>query len=194
MSKFWDDFGDRGYMSDKLLNYNITYYRDLFEKFECDINKTVIEIGAGHGLSTEIFASIFKKYIAIEPNKVLFNKLSELKNNKYNDIVIKRAKFENIKIKDDIKVNIVIFTYSFQYIKYDVCIAKVNEILYKNGFLLILLPFKPFEFEDFNSIKNKKWRKQINTTITSIMSDENYELLYFTKNKNYVILLKKVSE
>jgi hypothetical protein len=64
-------------------------------------------------------------------------------------------------------------------------------LLCKNGFLLILLPFEPFEFENFE--KNDVWRDQINHTIKSIVSDKNYELLYFTVERNYIIFLKKIN-
>ncbi len=192
MTDKWNEYENREYLSEKLLKYKISYFTNLFNKFGYDINKTVIEIGAGHGISSEIFASIFKNYIATEPNKLLFDKLLELKNNKYNHMIVKKTNLENMIMKDDKKINMIIFAYSFQFIEYSICIAKINEFVCKNGFILILLPFKPFKFEDFD--KNKNWRKQINNTIKLIINDDNFELLYLTKEENYIILLKKITE
>jgi hypothetical protein len=79
MTNIWNEYANRKYMPEKLLKYKIDFFKTLFKKFKCDTNKTAIEIGAGHGISSEIFIAIFNKYIATEPNKIMFAKLLELK-------------------------------------------------------------------------------------------------------------------
>ena len=79
MPKDWGFYKDRGYLSKELLNKKITFYTTLFEKFSIDThNQTVIEVGAGHGIMTEVFINLFKNYTAIEPDKTLFNELKIL--------------------------------------------------------------------------------------------------------------------
>lgn len=194
----WDNYGEKDYMSLELLNYKILYFNKLFDNFDCDKNELVIEIGAGHGISSQVFSQIFSNYIVTEPNKYLFEKLTELKNSdeKYTNMTLyqtclEELNLDNISINE--KVNLVIFSYSFQYIEYNKCFDKLDEILKVNGFLLIMLPFKPFVLnEEFDDIKNKKWRKQINQSINNIIRNEQYELLMLEKEKNYIILLKKI--
>lgn len=189
----WDNFlNEQNYMNKEMLETKICYYSDLFNAFNININTKAIEIGAGHGINTEIFVNIFNDYIATEPNLILFNELKKLKNKKYNKLIIENIDFENINIE---KIDLLIFTFSFQYIENEICVNKINELLHINGFLLILLPFEPFmttKNEEIIFNKNCEWRDKINKTIKLIIEMKKYRLIYFTKEENYIILLKKI--
>lgn len=185
MSDYWNTYGQRQYLEDKLLTTHRNYYINLLEKFDCDIN-SAIEIGAGHGIFTEVFGHIFERYLATEPNEVLFDKLTSLTIEKYNHITTKRYNCEEV-LKYKYKVDFLIFTHSFQYIKPEVIKEVINKNLKDNGHILILLPF--VAFEPTNDIK---WRKVILKVIKYILNMDNSDVIFLdTVKKSYVLLVQK---
>ena len=189
MPKDWGFYKERGYLSKELLNKKITFYTTLFEKFSIDThNQTVIEVGAGYGIMTEIFINLFKNYTAIEPNKTLFNELKKLQK-KYTEMKILNYSCETIPL--DGQLSFIIFTHSFQFTDFEKCKKIIDNLLKKNGHLLILLPKIPFIFSDnFNSDNHINWRKKIINTIYFLLNMENYETVYI--NGMYDILIKKL--
>jgi SAM-dependent methyltransferase len=189
MPKDWSSYNELKYLSKELLNKRITLYTILFEKFNIDThNQTVIEVGAGYGRMTEVFINLFKNYTAIEPDKTLFNELKNLQK-KYTELKILNYSCETIPLEG--QLSFIIFTYSFQYTDFEKCKKIIDNLLKKNGHLLILLPKTPFIFSDnFNNKKHTRWRKTIINTIHFLLNMENYETVYI--NGIYDILIKKL--
>ena len=102
----WSNYKDKGY----------------FTKLEIITqDKTAIEIGAGHGIYTEVFVDLFKRYSAIEPDITLFDDLQLLVTTKYSDKNIKliNTACENLLI--DGQSSFMIFTHSFQFTDFEQC-------------------------------------------------------------------------
>ncbi len=188
----WSNYKNKEYLSQEILDENKSYYSTLFTKFNIEtLNKTAIEIGAGHGMFTEIFINFFKRYSVIEPNNELFNELTTLINNKYNTEKTRLIKTtcEDLQIKK--QLSFVIFTHSFQFTNFEKCKKNIDKILKNNGYLLILLPFIPFQLNnDFD--KNQKWRNQILNTINFLITMDGYNLLYLSLKKYYILLFQKI--
>jgi 16S rRNA A1518/A1519 N6-dimethyltransferase RsmA/KsgA/DIM1 with predicted DNA glycosylase/AP lyase activity len=85
MSDKWITYGNRMYYPTDILERQISYYRTLFESYKINMDEVALEIGAGHGINTEIFLNIFNKYIAIEPSESLFEKLEVFISEKYSN-------------------------------------------------------------------------------------------------------------
>lgn len=172
MESKWGFYKDRGYMSPELLQKKIKYYTKLFDYYNCDVsNMTSVEFGAGHGVYTEVFYNMFKNYTAIEPDEMLYNELE-----RFTDITTGNYRCEDTPIDNSKQLSFVIFANSFQCTDFENCMKVVNSILKINGYLLILLPIKPFRTIDFE--KNQRLRKNITKTISYITSMTNYELLF----------------
>ena len=137
----WDLWKERKYHNDEQLKIFIDYYNLLFNKLNITTqNKSAMEIGAGHGISTEIFVPLFKKFYAIEPNEIFYNELKKLKN-KYKQLQTYNSSCEELKETND-KINFVIFTYSFFCTNKKKSISIISKILKKNGYILHPPTFK----------------------------------------------------
>ena len=91
----------------------------------------------------------------------------------------------------DGQLSFIIFSNSFQFTDFEKCKKIIDNLLKKNGHLLILLPKIPFIFSDnFNSNNHINWRKGIINTIQFLLNMENYETVYI--NGMYDILIKKL--
>ena len=171
----WDEYKNKGYLPKELLKKHKDFYTNLFKLNKFNTNKlTAIEFGAGHGMFSEVFGDMFKKYFATEPNKVLFNELVKV-SEKYNMTII-NAGCEDIKLDNKKKFDMVIFSNSFQFTDYDKCIEKISSLLKPDGCLLITLPRKPFMFKFYK--ENEIWRQQLIKTIKYLMNLEDYQLLF----------------
>lgn len=191
-ASIWSNYKDKGYFTKEQLDNHKDFYKTLFTKLEINTqDKTAIEIGAGHGIYTEVFVDLFKRYSAIEPDTTLFDDLKLLVTTKYSDKSIKllNSTCENLLI--DGQSSFMIFTHSFQFTDFEQCKHIIDRILKINGYLLILLPFIPCRLDD-NFKKNNNWRSQIMRTIAFLIGMEGYTLLYMINlKKSYVLLFQK---
>lgn len=188
----WSSYKNRKYLTEEKLKFYSNFYSQLFDSFKIDTkDQTVIEIGAGHGIFTEVFINFFKKYTAAEPNETLNESLKELIDDKYKDKEVKvlNSNCEDLDVKGEL--SFVIFTNSFQFTDFTKCKETIDKILKKNGHLLITLPFGPFMFKDDKSVfdKQEKWRESIIKTITFLMNMQGYKVIYFNKMMAGVVLL-----
>jgi len=143
----WNVWMNKEYYNEELLKEMRNYYKLLFDKLNIDTqNKSAIEIGAGHGITTEVFIPLFKKFTATEPNKFLYDELEKLKN-KYDTLLTINTSCEKLQEVNK-KLSFIIFTYSFLFTNKQECINVCNKILKRDGYLLILDPFRPLKLDD----------------------------------------------
>ena len=197
--KDWKNWGKVPYYNLESLIKISNIYKKLFKLYNINTLKMeVLEMGCGHGRFTLILNKMFKKIIAVDPEKILINmlnnKINEMKinnkNNKNEKIITINSDCSNLKFNK--KFDMVIFSYSFMWINNKKkCLLNVNKLIKKNGYLLIIEPIK------FMNILDKKFikpRKLMIDTIKITIKSNKYDLIHFCnlQKSNIIYLLKKI--
>ena len=180
------------YNDDEIMNIKKRYER-LFKHYKINTKKmTLLEIGCGHGVRTLVYEKLFKKILAIDPEKKLINifnkKIEEEKLDK--KIQTKISNCENFVSKK--KFDMAICSYSFMWVTdKQKCLLNINNSLKKNGYLLVLEPAK------FMNFLKKEWKNRevlMIDTLQTLIRSRKFKLLHFMNlyKGNFTYLLKKV--
>lgn len=117
---------------------NFSKYFNLNEKSKC------LEIGAGHGIATQIIASLWNPNItAIEPGESLFN-IAQEQLYSFPKIVLINESYENF--KTETKYDCIYAATAFHWIDAKIKFSKSYELLNDNGVLFLF-----WNYFDFNS-------------------------------------------
>lgn len=160
---------------------------------------SLLEIGCGHGRYTLIFKDMFKKVLAIDPEKELID-IFDKKINKeglFNKIKTKNANGETF--TNNMKFDMIIFSYSFLWVKNKKkCLLNINNLLKSNGYLLVLEPIRLMVINKKLklSVQNKfisNSNRLTTDSMKNLMKSKNLELLQcgLLYERNFFYFLKK---
>ena len=149
-------------------------------------------MGAGHGRMTLVFTNFFKKILAIDPEESLINLLNKKikEDNLSSKINTQIIGCENFTNKN--KFDMVIFTYSFMWIKdKQKCLLNTSKLIKKNGYLLVIESAK---FTQFLEKKFTKQRNLMNNTMETLIRSRKFNLKHFISLHKgaFVYLLQKI--
>lgn len=149
-------------------------------------NYSILEVGAGHGIFTNIFLSLFKKITSIEPNLELYKKLNEKYDNK--KLIKYNKSFENFKSSK--KYDMIIFMNVFLFVENkNKVLIKLSKMLNSRKYVIIMEPAR------FINLNNKSLNKKLmKDTIISINKSKKFELIHYGFILNGLIcyILKKI--
>lgn len=185
----WSKY-ERGHLSDERSERFFDYFTKVFEMYKCDTkDKTAIEIGAGYGKFTEVFVKFFKTYNAVDPDDTLFERLINIKH-KHPEANLIKTDCERLLLNDTKskkQLSFVIFTNSFQFTDKKICMNVVDNILKKDGHLLITLPFPLFSGKE-------QWQKNMVNEVLWLTQLSGYRTLFLDRSFGmYIVLLQKES-
>lgn len=164
MKNRWKDFEKiHDYFDSNKNNYITNKYKCLFDLFDINYkNNVLLEVGCGHGIISLIFNNLFEKMICIDKDKKLINFF----NKKIFDDKIKNIITQNIscsKFKSNQKFNIIIFSFSFVWIKNKKkSLYNIINYLENNGYLLVIEPFEYLNNLSNDNIDKNKMIESIN--------------------------------
>ena len=181
MNISWDTWENKEYHNDVNLNLALNRYSKLFKFHKLNAKKMdILEIGCGNGRETYILSKMFKNILALDPSEILINSLNEKKKiYKMNNVTTMIGNSESININK--KFDMIIFTYSFLFVKNkQKCLLKINNLLKKNGYLLLLEParFNNLLFKtELSKKKIKDWYNLLNDTLIVIIKSKKFKLI-----------------
>lgn len=164
MKNRWKDFDKIHNYFDNDKNYIISKkYKCLFDLFNINYKEnTLLEVGCGHGILSLIFRNFFTKMVCIDKDKKLIDSF----NKKIYDDKIKNIITQNIscsKFQSDKKFNIIIFSFSFVWIKNKKkSLNNIINYLENDGYLLVIEPFEYLNDLSKNNIDKNKMIESIN--------------------------------
>ena len=189
----WSNWKKNNYFDDENRDFFIDTYKNFFKFHKINTKKmNIIEMGAGHGRMTIIFTNLFKKILAIDPEESLINLLNKKikEDNLSSKINTQIYGCENFYSKN--KFDMIIFTYSFMWIKdKQKCLLNTSKLIKKNGYLLVIEPAK------FTWFLKNEWTNQrnlMNNTMETLIRSRKFNLKHFTSLHKgaFVYLLQKI--
>jgi len=178
----WKSYGNRPYLSEDIIEKQVSIYDALFKLYDIEPrNLSVLEVGAGHGIRTMIFARLFKKILAIDPSQDLI------------DLLQKKIKEDGLEDKvktmvvgcEDMKCNsakfdLIVMSASFLWVEdKNKCLSVAYDCLKKNGYLLVIEPAR------FVNELDKKFSNQSNKMIKSLevlIRSNRFKMVHFITN------------
>lgn len=178
----WKSYGNRPYLSEDIIEKQVSIYDALFKLYDIEPrNLSVLEVGAGHGIRTMIFARLFKKILAIDPSQDLI------------DLLQKKIKEDGLEDKvktmvvgcEDMKCNstkfdLIVMSASFLWVEdKNKCLSVAYDCLKKNGYLLVIEPAR------FVNELDKKFSNQSNRMIKSLevlIRSNRFKMVHFITN------------
>ncbi len=168
-----------GMASDEYKKYRPDYPDTFFFKIMRHVPKPfkrAVDLGAGTGISTAFLERYFEKVYAVEPDKKMLDKLAELNG----DIEIFTCPAENIDVLEPF-VELITAGNSFYWMKGDIVIQKVSQLLRNNGVFAVYrynFPTSVPEVDKIISVENKKW----DTFRHNRLRDEEYSIRTIKKS------------
>lgn len=160
-------------------NYPIELIEDIIKQTGISQSSRLLEVGAGTGKATVMFAKRDFKVKAIELSDDMATILKE-KTIDFSGIDVEVASFEEWENKDAIKFDMIFSAQAFHWIDPSIKFIKSNELLKSEGFL-VLFWYTPIDDSSFFGLSLKR---QIDKIIHKYRSNLNHKETSFSRKKH----------
>jgi len=133
---FYDQYDYRRYWQGREYEHEAEALalKKLFAQIPLKEKKTLLDIGAGFGRITPLYADKFSSCLLVEPAEKLINQAK--KNLKYQNLKFKQGQVENLDLSE--KFDVILFIRVAHHLKnIDLALKNINHHLKSDGYLIL---------------------------------------------------------